>query len=131
MLCANEYTRKCFSIIANIMIDYEKQILIIDVKSDKHCSMCQMHSHNRNRLREIYSYRSHEFTKTQLQKQANKEVENITFEVENSKEKIDMIDNDDEKTINTKHIDVNDDDYSKISDDNETNMNVHIVENFA
>ena len=131
MLCANEYTKKCFSIIANIMIDYEEQILIIDVKNDKHCSMCQMHSHNRNRLRKIYSYRSHEFIKTQLQKQANKEVENITSEVENSEEKIDMIDNDDEEAINTKHIDVNDDDYSKVNDDNETDMNVHIVENFA
>ena len=87
MLCANEYIKKCFSIIANIMIDYEKQILIIDVKNDKHCSICQMHSHNRNKLKKIYLYRNHEFIKIQLQKQTNKKIENIIFEIENSKKK--------------------------------------------
>ena len=33
MMCADEYVREYYSIIASVSVDYEKQIVIIGIKS--------------------------------------------------------------------------------------------------
>ncbi|KLJ13108.1 hypothetical protein EMPG_11932 [Blastomyces silverae] len=42
ILYADEYYQKCFLIIADFMTDYKKQTLIISVKSESHCTVCEV-----------------------------------------------------------------------------------------
>lgn len=53
------------------MIDYEKQMIIIDMKNEKHYSMCQMFSNCHENLKKIWLFRSHNYTMSQLSKQTN------------------------------------------------------------
>ena len=69
MLCADEYHRLCHSIIARFKIDYEKQMLITDVKSQVHCTTCTISSSRRHDLMIKWSSRTHEYTKTQIERQ--------------------------------------------------------------
>ncbi len=50
--CANEQFRRCISLIANFVCDYEEQMLIIDVKSEQHCIICRVLSKARKNLQD-------------------------------------------------------------------------------
>ena len=50
MRCADDQTRWCFFIIADFSINYEKQVLIINVKSRMHCSICQVSKNKQDDL---------------------------------------------------------------------------------
>jgi hypothetical protein len=50
--CANERFQRCILLIANFVCDYEKQMLIIDVKSEQHCIICRVSSKVRRNLRD-------------------------------------------------------------------------------
>ena len=40
--CADEKIRHCYSVIADFMIDYKKQMLITEIKMNQHCTICQV-----------------------------------------------------------------------------------------
>ncbi len=67
--CANQKYRRCFSIIAEFICDYEEQILITDIKSDQHCLICQISFDRRENLERKWSIRTHDFTQRQIQHQ--------------------------------------------------------------
>jgi len=50
VLCANNKIRQCYSIIIEFMMNYEKQVLIINIKMNQQCSICQVSFHERENL---------------------------------------------------------------------------------
>ena len=42
LLCTNDYIQQCHSVIADFIIDYEKQIMIAEIKNDQQCSICRV-----------------------------------------------------------------------------------------
>ncbi len=67
--CVDEQVRRCLSIIANFICDYEEQMLIIDVKSEQHCIICHVSSKDRENLINQWALRTHEFMQRQIQRQ--------------------------------------------------------------
>ncbi len=67
--CANERFRRCISLIANFVCDYEKQMLIIDVKNEQHCIICRVSSKAWKNLQDRWSLRTHEFMQEQIRRQ--------------------------------------------------------------
>ncbi len=53
VLCANNKIRQCYSIIIEFMMNYEKQVLITDIKMNQQCSICQVSFHERENLNKI------------------------------------------------------------------------------
>ena len=71
MMCANDKTRRDHFILIEIFVDYEEQVLIIDVKSLQHCSICQVFKNKQKDLQkhEFWNTRTHEWTKSQIKRQ--------------------------------------------------------------
>jgi hypothetical protein len=67
--CANERFRRCISLIASFICDYEEQMLIIDVKSEQHCIICRVSSKARKNLQDHWSLRTHKFMQEQIRRQ--------------------------------------------------------------
>lgn len=40
LVCANGYKRHCYSVLASLIIDYEKQVPIIGIRVNIQCSIC-------------------------------------------------------------------------------------------
>ena len=51
------------------MMNYEKQILIIDIKINRHCSICKISLNKRQNLIKKWKYRTHEYIQTKFAKQ--------------------------------------------------------------
>ena len=69
MRCVDKIYRRCFSILATMMTDYEKQILITSIKMNQQCSICQVSLKERENLMKQWSLRTHEYTQEQIQRQ--------------------------------------------------------------
>ena len=69
MRCANEKWRNCHSILNNMIIDYEKQIFIIDIKMNQQCFICHVSFNERKNLSQKWSMRTHENTQKRIQRQ--------------------------------------------------------------
>ncbi len=50
VLCVNNKIKQCYSIIVEFMMNYEKQVLITDIKMNQQCFICQVSSHERKNL---------------------------------------------------------------------------------
>jgi hypothetical protein len=72
--CANERFRRCISLIANFVCNYEKQMLIIDVKNERHCIICRVSSKVRKNLQNRWSLRTHEFMQEQIRRQQHEQL---------------------------------------------------------
>ncbi|MCJ1470748.1 hypothetical protein MMC07_009395 [Pseudocyphellaria aurata] len=66
MQCADGQLRKCFSIIAGFICDYEEQMMITGVKSGQHCSICEVPSDERQNLAKKWPTRTHNWTRQQI-----------------------------------------------------------------
>ena len=66
MECADGRIRQCYPVICGIMADYEEQVLITGVKSQQHCTICQVPPNRRENLLERHPLRTHESTKKQI-----------------------------------------------------------------
>ncbi len=62
LLCADGFTRQCYSILGPIFADYEEQVLITEVKVNQHCTLCTVPSNRRQKLCKHWSKRTHEYT---------------------------------------------------------------------
>ena len=69
MLCADGFTRHCHPIIAGMMVDYKEQVLITSIKSNSHCSICQVPPNKREHLCQPWDMRTHESTRAQIRRQ--------------------------------------------------------------
>ena len=69
IVCTNNKTRKCYFILNSIINDYEKQILIINIKSNRHCFIYFVLSKKREKFCNDFEFRMHKLTKRQLKKQ--------------------------------------------------------------
>ncbi len=58
--CADFQYRRCYFILIDFIYDYEKQMIITDVKNDQHCIICQVSSKERKNLDDKWSFRTHE-----------------------------------------------------------------------
>ncbi len=65
ILCADNKIKQCYSIIIKFMMNYEKQVLITDIKMNQQCSICQVSSHERENLDKTWSIQTHAFTRNQ------------------------------------------------------------------
>jgi hypothetical protein len=72
--CVNARIRRCVSIIIDFICDYEKQILITNIKNEQQCSICQMSFDKRENFKKKWSYRTHEFIKRQIRHQRKREI---------------------------------------------------------
>ncbi len=50
LLCADDYIQQCHSMIADFMINYEKQIMIIEIKNDQQCLIYRISSDKHKNL---------------------------------------------------------------------------------
>ncbi len=58
-------------------MNYEKQVLITDIKMNQQCSICQVSSHERKNLNKTWSIQMHAFIKNQQRQQRkNNMIEN-------------------------------------------------------
>ncbi len=77
VLCTDNKIRQCYSIIVEFMMNYEKQVLITDIKMNQQCSICQVSSHERKNLDKTWSIWTHAFTRNQQRQQRkNNMIEN-------------------------------------------------------
>ncbi len=53
IICADDFTRKYHSIIVEFMMNYEEQILIMSIKKNQQCSICQLFSQKRENFMSI------------------------------------------------------------------------------
>ena len=59
--CVDDYIKRCHLIIDEFMINYKKQVFIIDIKMNKHCNICKIRSNERQNLIKKWKYRTHEY----------------------------------------------------------------------
>ena len=69
VFCADGFYRQCHPIIAGFMVNYEEQVLITGIKSNNHCSICQVPPDKRENLHEKWELRTHESTQSQILRQ--------------------------------------------------------------
>ena len=69
LLCADGRNRLCYPVIAGFMIDYEEQTLVTGIKSGS-CASCYCPLKEREDLETVFPKRTHEKTRTQLERQS-------------------------------------------------------------
>ncbi|KAF2715839.1 hypothetical protein K431DRAFT_289888, partial [Polychaeton citri CBS 116435] len=73
--CADGWTRQCFPIIAAMVIDHEEQVKVTGVKSNSHCTMCQVKPDDREDLEVWAPWRTHKTTQQQHKRQRLSKIE--------------------------------------------------------
>jgi hypothetical protein len=66
---ANRKYRRCFFIIAKFICDYEERIIITNIKSDQHSTICQISLDQRENLKRKWSIRIYDSTQQQIRRQ--------------------------------------------------------------
>ena len=56
------------------MIDYEKQVLITDVKMNQHCTICQVSLQEQEHLKRVWPFQMHQSTKNQISQQKDEDI---------------------------------------------------------
>ncbi len=74
IICVNDLTRKCYSIIVEFMMNYEEQILITSIKKNQQCFIYQILSQKRENLMNIWQSCIHQFTQRQIQQQKKDDI---------------------------------------------------------
>ena len=62
------------------MKDYKKQMMMINVKSDQHCSICIMFLKQRKNLQKFHEIYTHKLTRKQFKKQTENNIKFIDFD---------------------------------------------------
>jgi len=62
------------TVIVSFMMNYEKQMLIISVKMNQHCTICQMSLCTQENFEEVWSLWMHQFIIAQISKQKEENV---------------------------------------------------------
>ena len=86
MHCANEKWRNCHSILNNMIIDYKKQVFIIDIKMNQQCLIYHVFFNERKNLSRKWLMRIHESTQKKIQRQRIKKTFINDFSYVHSKE---------------------------------------------
>ena len=69
--CANGFKRRCYPVLAGLMVDYEEQVLITGVKANMQCSICHVPPKERERVTKKWEFRTHKSTWEQIERQRN------------------------------------------------------------
>ena len=69
--CANCFKRRCYSILAGLMVDYKEQVLITGVKANMQCSIYHVPPKEREHMIENWEFRTHKSTCEQIECQRN------------------------------------------------------------
>jgi hypothetical protein len=72
--CANKRFRRCIFWMTNFVCDYEKQMLIVDVKNEQHCIICRVSSKAWKNLEERWSLFRLKFMQEQIRRQQFEEL---------------------------------------------------------
>ena len=67
-MCQSILSIVCFFIV-DFICDYKEQVLITDVKNEKHCTICHVLSNQWKNLKFKWSSHTHEFIQQQIQRQ--------------------------------------------------------------
>ncbi|THZ51318.1 hypothetical protein D6C86_10541 [Aureobasidium pullulans] len=67
--CADGYVRRCFPTLAAITTDYEEQVLLTGVLSNKECPVCKIHPNLREDLEVKAEWRTMSYTWERIQRQ--------------------------------------------------------------
>ena len=69
--CADGFKRRCYLVLAGLMVDYKEQVLITGVKANMQCSICHVLPKERERVTKKWEFRTHELTWEQIERQRN------------------------------------------------------------
>ena len=69
--CTNRFKRRCYPVLAGLMVDYEEQVLITGVKANMQCSICHVPPKERERVTKKWEFRTHKSTWEQIERQRN------------------------------------------------------------
>ena len=78
--CANEWQRQCFLIIINFIKDYEKQIMMINVKNNQYCLIYTMFLKQKENLQKFHEIHTHKSTRKQFKNQVENNIKFIDFD---------------------------------------------------
>ena len=65
------YKRRCYPVLAGLMVDYEEQVFITGIKGNMQCSICYVPPKERELVTRLWEPRTHQSTWTQLERQRN------------------------------------------------------------
>ena len=71
MVCADGYKRRCYLVLAGLMVDYEEQVLITGIKANMQCSICHVPPKVRELVTRSWEPQTHQSTWNQLERQRN------------------------------------------------------------
>ena len=74
IVCIDDFTRKCHSIIVEFMINYEEQILITNIKKNQQCFIYQILFQKRENFMSIWQSHTHQFTQRQIWQQKKNDI---------------------------------------------------------
>ena len=69
--CANDFKRRCYLLLAGLMVDYEEQVLITGVKANMQCSIYHVPTKERERVTKNWDFGTHKSTWKQIERQRN------------------------------------------------------------
>ena len=68
---ADGFKRRCYPVLAGLMVDYEEQVLITGVKANMQCSICHVPPKEREYVTKSWEFRTHKSTWEQIERQRN------------------------------------------------------------
>ena len=71
LVCTDGYKRRCYPVLAGLMVDYEEQVFITGIKGNMQCSICYVPPKERELVTRLWEPRTHQSTWTQLERQRN------------------------------------------------------------
>ena len=69
--CTDGFKRRCYPVLAGLMVDYEEQVLITGVKANMQCSICHVPPKERECVTKSWEFRTHKSTWEQIECQRN------------------------------------------------------------
>ena len=60
--CTNGFKRRCYPVLAGLMVDYKEQVFITGVKANMQCFICHVLLKEREHVTKKWEFRTHEST---------------------------------------------------------------------
>ena len=62
LVCANSYRRRCYLVLAGLMVDYEEQVSIIGINTNMQCSICHVPPKKKELVTQLCESQTHQST---------------------------------------------------------------------
>ena len=69
--CVDDFKRRCYPVLAGLMIDYKEQVLITGVKANMQCFICYVLPKERKHVTKKWKFRTYKSTWEQIERERN------------------------------------------------------------